>query len=248
VFADDLDGVVARAQTAGVRSALCIVSADEADEIARAARVREAWPEVRFAAGVHPHRAAFLAGRPADAPAAVSIACREVGALAIGEIGLDYHYDFAPREVQREVFAAQLALAGSLGLPVVIHSRKAMDDTAAILRQATPAVAGVMHCFTGTLDEAREALDLGLLVSLAGIVTFPRAGTLRDVAAFVPADRLLLETDAPFLAPVPYRGKRNEPAWVVQTLAAVAAIRSTTSEGLGEAVVSNFRRLVGQQR
>ena len=128
---------------------------------------------------------------------------------------------------QRDVFAAQVELAGSLGLPVIIHTREAMTDTVAVLRDAATAVRGVMHCFSGTRDDARLALDLGFYISLAGIVTFPKAGALREVAQFVPEDRLLVETDAPFLAPVPHRGKRNEPAWVVETLHALADTRGT---------------------
>ena len=206
---------------------LCILSADEPDEVERGEVVRAAWPAVRFAAGVHPHRAGAFAGTRGRCGATASRhACDRVGAVAIGEIGLDYHYDFAPRDVQRAVFAAQIDARGrSRGLPVVIHTREATDDTIAVLRKAGPARPGVMHCFSGTLDEARQALDLGFYISLSGIVTFPKAESLREVARFVPDDRLLVETDAPFLAPVPHRGKRNEPAWVARD-AEVACRRS----------------------
>lgn len=242
-FAGDLPDVVARARAAGVMSLLCILSADEPDEVARAAVVRAAWPEVRFAAAVHPHRAGPYAGRAADAAAATREAALTTAAAALGEMGLDYHYDFAPRQVQREVFAAQLALARALDRPIVIHTREATDDTLDLIREAH--VRGVMHCFTGTVDEARRALDLGLYISLSGIVTFPKGEALRDVARHVPADRLLVETDAPFLAPVPYRGRRNEPAWVVESLRAVAAARGETLDALAGRIASNFDALFG---
>jgi TatD DNase family protein len=165
-----------------------------------------------------------------------------VSAVAVGEIGLDYHYDFSPRAVQQAVFEAQVELAVARGLPVIIHTREATDDTMAVLQRAR-GVTGVMHCFTGTLDEARRALDLGFHISLSGIVTFPRADALRDVARFVPEDRLLVETDAPFLAPVPHRGRRNEPAWVVETVKAVAATRRVAATDLAVTVVRNFQML-----
>jgi TatD DNase family protein len=161
-------------------------------------------------------------------------------------MGLDYHYDFAPRDVQREVFEAQTSLAVELGLAVVIHTREAAEDTFAVLRGYGPGrIAGVMHCFTGTLAEARESLDLGFYVSISGIATFPRSAELREVAAFVPADRLLLETDAPFLAPIPHRGKRNEPAWVAETYRRIAEVRNVNAGTLAEQVTENFHRLFG---
>ena len=244
VFADDLDAVTARAREAGLGRALCILSADEPAEVDRAGVVRSAWPEVLFAAGIHPHRAGAYAERPDDAAAVTAAAIDRVGAVAIGEIGLDYHYDFATPAVQQEVLAAQLDLASSRRLPVVIHTREAAADTWQVLRRF-PAVSGVMHCFTGTRDEAREALDLGFYISLSGILTFPKATALREVAAFVPEDRLLIETDAPFLAPVPFRGRRNEPAWVTHTLAALADARRTAVEPLASRVAANFDRLAG---
>ena len=159
-------------------------------------------------------------------------------------MGLDYHYDFAPRDVQREVFTAQAALAIELNLPVIIHTREAADDTFDILK-AHDRITGVMHCFTGTLDEARRALDLGFYISLSGIATFPKSEALREVARLVPADRLLVETDAPFLAPIPHRGKRNEPAWVMETLRAVAATRGADADACAAQIIRNFRTLFG---
>jgi TatD DNase family protein len=247
-FASDLPEVVARARAAGLSAVVCILSADEPKEVARAAVVSAAWPAVLYATGVHPHRAAAYAGRAADAAAVTRQSALAVGAVAIGEIGLDYHYDFAPRDVQREVFAAQVALAVELAKPVVIHTRLATEDTMAVLREGgaggSGGVRGVMHCFSGTPDEARQALDLGFYISLAGIVTFPKADSLRDVARLVPVDRLLVETDAPFLAPVPHRGRRNEPAWARVTLETIARLRGMPFDELSTHVAANVRALM----
>jgi TatD DNase family protein len=247
-FQDDLAEVVARAQAAGIARALCILSADEPDEVARAEAVAGAWPAVSFAAAIHPHRSGPYGGRADEAARVTEAAVRAAGAVAVGEIGLDYHYDFSPPAVQRDVFAAQASLAVALGLPVVIHTREATDDTLAVLRETGAGARGVMHCFTGTVDEARRALDLGMFISIAGIVTFAKAESLREVARFVPPDRLLVETDAPFLAPVPHRGTRNEPAFVVRTLAAVAAARGLDVDAAGALVRRNFDAFVDTPR
>lgn len=245
-FASDLEAVVDRARAAGLVRALVILSADEPDELKRAERVAGLWPAVRFAAGVHPHRAGACAGGAAGAVQATQAAADHLGAVAVGEIGLDYHYDFAPRDVQRAVFAAQVELAVRDERPVVVHTREAATDTLAVLDEAGRGrVRGVMHCFTGTRDEARESLDRGLLISLSGILTFPKATALREVAAFVPSDRLLVETDAPFLAPVPHRGGRNEPAWVIETLATLAGIKGVAPAVMAAQVAANFEALVG---
>ncbi|MEO8482313.1 MAG: TatD family hydrolase [Acidobacteriota bacterium] len=245
-FAGDLDAATTRAMAAGVSSALCILSADEREEVARVPVVRAAWPAVRFAAGVHPHRSGSFAGRVTDAIDTLTAAIAASAAVVVGEIGLDYHYDFAPKNVQRDVFAAQVDVAVSRGLPVAIHTREATVDTLDVLRRAGSALRGVMHCFSGSVDEARECLDLGFHLSISGIVTFPKGGNIREVAAFVPVDRLLVETDAPFLAPVPHRGKRNEPGWVAETLRAVAAARRMEPEALAEVICANFERLVAR--
>jgi TatD DNase family protein len=243
-FVPDLEAVVERAAAAGLTTALCILSADEPDELGRAATVARAWPAARFAAAIHPHRAGAYAGRTAETAQVTRTAAAGTEAIAVGEIGLDYHYDFSPREVQQAVFSEQLRVALDLDLPVIIHSREATEDTAAILRESGQGrIRGVMHCFTGSLDEARIALDLGFYISLAGILTFPKAGALREVAQFVPADRLLVETDAPFLAPVPHRGKRNEPAWVVETLAALAVARAQPITGMAAQIARNCEAL-----
>jgi TatD DNase family protein len=158
----------------------------------------------------------------------------------VGEIGLDYHYQFAPRPVQHAVFRAQIRLARELELPIVIHTREAEDDTIAILRDEGSGVRGVLHCFTGSPRLAAEGLALGLHISFAGIVTFPKAGNLRDIARTIPADRLLCETDSPYLAPTPYRGKRNEPAWVFRVAEELANVRGVPVDALRAGMHANF--------
>ena len=244
-FDADRADVVSRAVAAGVHRGLCILTAGDPDEAERGRRLGALWPEVRFAIGVHPHVAGRYAGR---ADEAVTIVREAIAATpqvrAVGEIGLDYHYDFSPRDVQREVFRRQVALARELKLPVVIHTREATDDTFAILgEEGRGEVAGVFHCFSGDAAMARQALDLGFHVSFAGIVTFPKAEGVREAARVVPAERLLVETDAPYLAPVPYRGKRNEPAYVALTVDALARTRGEAPGRVAAAVASAFETL-----
>ena len=244
-FTADLDDVIGRARAAGLRHALVILGADDAQELARADGLAARWEGIRFSIGVHPHNAGAFADDPAAAAARVEaqLDARPL-ARAIGEIGLDYHYDFSPRAAQQAVFAAQIRLARQRGLPLVIHTREADADTFRILdEEAASGVGGVFHCFTGTKEAAHQALDRGFHISLAGIVTFPRAQQLREVASMVPLDRLLVETDSPFLAPVPFRGRRNEPAHVLRVIEAVAGLRGSTPEAVAEAVLANFTRL-----
>jgi TatD DNase family protein len=245
-FKGDLPEVIDRAKEAGVERAMCILAAADQEESRAATSVRRLWPGIRVAVGVHPHQAGQFAGRAEEVAGIVSAAVAAEGASAVGEIGLDYHYDFSPPDTQHAVFSAQVSLARTLGLPVVIHTREATDDTFRILRHAGESlVRGVFHCFTGDVAMARTALDLGFHISIAGIVTFPRSAEIREVAAFVPADRLLIETDAPYLAPVPHRGKRNEPAFVARVLEGVAALRGVPGEALREQLVLNFDALLG---
>jgi TatD DNase family protein len=244
-FAADLPDVVARAKAAGVSRALVILAAEDQDEIARAQTVIEAWPECRFAAGVHPHNARAF---ESDAEASAAAVAKRLDALpearAVGEIGLDYHYDFSPREVQHAVFRAQIRLALSRDLPVVIHTREAEDDTLRILsEEGRGKLRGVFHCFTGDADAAARALGTGFLISIPGVATFPKAEALRQAAAGAPADRLLIETDSPYLAPVPYRGRRNEPAYVAKVAEQLAAVRGTSAADIGEQTDRNFDRL-----
>ena len=243
-FRADLEAVVTRAKEAGLAGALVILAAGDEAEAARARKVREAWPAVRFATGVHPHNAGTFAGRPEDAAATTAGHAEAFAACAVGEIGLDYHYDFAPRDVQHDVFAAQLAVAKRLDRPVIIHTREATDDTFEILARAG-GVRGVFHCFTGDAAMARRALDIGFHVSFSGIMTFPKADAIREAAKLVPDDRLLVETDSPYLAPVPFRGKRNEPAHVARVVDALAAVRGASPASVAERTSLNFDGLFG---
>lgn len=245
VFAPDLDDVIARAREGGVERALVILAAGDAKEAAQAVRVSTLWPEVRFAIGVHPHQAHDFAAKP---DVAGEIVRRQIAdtpdARALGEIGLDYHYDFSPRAVQQQVFRSQVRAARELNRPVVIHTREADADTIDILQQdGGGQLTGVLHCFTGGPALARAGLDLGFYISLAGIVTFPKAAELRETVRAVPLDRLLTETDSPFLAPVPHRGSRNEPAHVAHVVAKLAELYSVTAADLARRTAANFHTL-----
>ena len=244
-FIADLDAVVARARAAGVSRALVILGAADDAELARADTVLRAWPECRFAVGVHPHHAKAFAADPQAAAKKVALALDALPmARAIGEIGLDYHYDFSPRQVQHEVFRAQLRLAASRDLPIVIHTREAEDDTLRILREeGGDRLRGVFHCFTGDSAAARRALETGFLLSVPGVVTFPKAEALRQAAVAVPDKCLLVETDSPYLAPIPHRGKRNEPAYVAKVVDQLAAARGVSAADIGQQTDRNFDRL-----
>ena len=243
-FTADLGDVVARARTAGLERALVILAADDHAEVEQAGAVTRLWPDVRFSVGVHPHAAGAFASDPAAASRLTEGGLSREGVRAIGEIGLDYHYDFAPRDVQQAVFRAQICLARARQLPIVIHTREAEDDTFRILAEENAGdVGGVFHCFTGDRAMATRALDCGFHVSLSGIVTFPKALELHEVARMIPADRLLVETDSPFLAPVPFRGKRNEPAHVVLVAEAVARLRNVASQDIALTATENFTKL-----
>jgi TatD DNase family protein len=246
-FASDLDDVVRRAKGAGVESALVVLAAGDSDEAAQAARVHSLWPAVRFGIGVHPHSARDCSEDPQRAAEMVRHQYAGTrGACAIGEIGLDYHYDFSPRQTQRAVLAAQIQLALEVERPVIIHTREADADTIDMLRSdGGGRLRGVLHCFTGGPSLAKAGLDLGFYISVAGIITFPRASDLRDTVRAVPLDRLLIETDSPFLAPVPHRGKRNEPAYVARVAEALAELHGTSARAVAESTTANFLALFG---
>jgi TatD DNase family protein len=245
VFVKDLEEVIGRARAAGLTHALCILAAENTVEAERARALAAIWPALRFGIGVHPHQAGQFEGREADVLAMVrGVVASIPEARAIGEIGLDYHYDFAPKQVQHEVFRLQIRLARELDVPIIVHTREAEDDTLAILRDETGGIVrGVLHCFTGSRKLADEALALGMHISFAGIVTFPKGANVRAVAAEIPADRLLCETDSPYLAPTPNRGKRNEPAWVVRVAEDLAALRQVPLEDLRRQTSANFAAL-----
>ena len=244
-FTSDLEQVIDRAKEAGIERALVILEAGNPKEAAQAERVEQLWPGVRFSIGVHPHQAHQFADDPQRAAAVVREQFAATpSARAVGEIGLDYHYDYSPRDVQHAVFRAQVRLALELDRPVVIHTREADEDTIAILREAGGGdLRGVLHCFTGTDALANAGLALGFYISLAGILTFPKAESLRQTARRVPLDRLLTETDSPFLAPVPYRGKRNEPAYVARVVETLAEVHQAPVGDLALRTASNFHAL-----
>ncbi len=244
-FTDDLEAVVARARAAGLERVMTILEAGDPVEAERAAQLERLWPECRVAIGVHPHSAANFADDPRRAADYVQEqVAATASARAVGEIGLDYHYDYAPRDVQQQVFRAQVALARAIELPIVIHTREADVDTLAILREPGPgALTGVFHCFSGTADLARAALDLGFYLSFSGIVTFNRAEALREIARLAPLDRLLVETDSPFLAPIPHRGRRNEPALVTHVVAMLASLHGRPVEDVAAQTTTNYHRL-----
>ncbi|MYN65956.1 MAG: TatD family deoxyribonuclease [Acidobacteria bacterium] len=249
-FAADLGAVIERARTAGVDGALCILDALNDDEARRADGVAAAWPNAAFAIGVHPHQAGAVEDAAGGLEGVASFVRRlldaRAGACAVGEIGLDYHYDFAPPRTQIDVFRRQIALARDLTLPIVVHTREADADTVdAIRAEGGGDVQGVFHCFTGDAAFARRALDLGFHVSFSGIVTFRNATAIREAAAIVPAERLLAETDAPYLSPVPYRGRRNEPARVAQVIDTLSEVRGEDRADIVEATRRSYHGLFG---
>lgn len=239
VFNDDRTDVLARAREAGASGIVCIgeslAAADRARELAE---LHEGF--VWWTAGVHPHDAAFFdASR--DIPALRD--ALSTGAVAVGECGLDYHYDNSPRDRQIAAFRAQLDLALAANRPVVVHTRDAEPDTAAIVTEAgRSGVTGVLHCYTGSHDLARAALEVGWFISFSGIITF-RKWTDDALLRLVPDDRLLVESDAPYLAPAPHRGRRNEPAWVIKVVERLAQTRGTRADLLGAVVSINARTL-----
>jgi TatD DNase family protein len=241
-FDEDRDAVVGRALEAGVETMVSIGTGDGPPDLEVAVRLAEKYPSVLATVGVHPH----------DAKLAVDDTCKRLEQLlkhprviALGEIGLDYHYDHSPRDVQKAIFIDQLAVARDAGVPIIIHTRSAWDDTFEILEKywKPSGLPGIMHCFSGGPMEAQRSLEMGFYISFAGVVTFPKSLEIQEAARMVPAERLLVETDAPFLAPVPYRGKRNEPAWVVKTMEYVAGLRNLPSFELASSTSENWKQL-----
>lgn len=239
-LAEEQQAVLERARARGVTAMLNIATRESewADVLATAEREPDVWATV----GIHPHEADQ---HPHVDTAKLVERAQHPRIVGIGETGLDYYYDHSDRQRQQASFRAHIAAAREAGVPIVVHTRDAEDDTAAILRDelGKGAFAGVIHCFTGTAAFARVALDLGFYISISGIVTFKSAKALQEVASTLPLDRLLVETDAPFLAPVPHRGKTGEPAFVADTAAFLAALRGDDLALLQEATARNFHTL-----
>ncbi len=240
-FKDAVEGVLARAREATVSQIITVASTLES---ARASlKLAQEHPELFATAGIHPHDAADA--RPGDMQEVEDLG-RLPAVVAVGETGLDYHYDLSPREKQRELFARHAEMALRLDKPLIIHIREAHDDAVAILKEVRgPEIKGVVHCFTGDLPQARQYLKMGLHISFSGIVTFPKSEQIQEVAAWAPVDRILVETDSPYLAPVPFRGKRNEPSYVVHTGAFVARLRKMEVDELARITSQNTRALFG---
>jgi TatD DNase family protein len=239
-FDPDRDAVMERARAAGVERMMAIGTGGGPPDLEAALRQTERYPFLYATVGVHPHDAAKTSEE-------TFARLRELAAhpkvLAIGEIGLDYHYDFSPRPVQRSVFERQLEIAAGAAKPVVIHTREAWEDTLALVAGAGRPVPGILHCFTGDEWQAREALDRGFYLAFGGVLTFPKSDAVRQAARIAPEDRLLIETDCPYLAPVPHRGKRNEPAFVVEVVRRLAEIRGRPAEEMAEITTRNFEQV-----
>jgi TatD DNase family protein len=239
-FDADREQTIERSLAAGVECMMAIGTGNGPPDLEVAVRQADRYPFMYATIGVHPHDAS-------KATPETWTRLRQLAAhpkvLAVGEIGLDYHYDFSPRDVQRAVFEQQLEIAAESGKPIVIHTREAWDDTLDILRAHWKG-AGIMHCFTGDGAQARQALDLGLHLSFGGVLTFPKAEAVRQAARMAPDDRIVVETDCPYLAPVPHRGKRNEPAFMVETVRRLAEVRGRTAEEIAELTTRNFEQLM----
>ena len=239
----DRDEVITRARDAGVSTMLNVGTGDpHGGAFERAVELAETHSEIYTAVGVHPHDAKLFDDEAAERLVDLAESQRVV---AWGEIGLDYHYDHSPREVQRAVFGRQLSLARELNLPVIIHSREADEDTITILQERLFGYerTGVLHCFGGSLKMAHDAIDLGFYISFAGNLTFKKAADLRDIARQLPLEHLLVETDCPYLTPVPFRGKRNEPARVVETARCLAELHNLEVSEVAGITSENFERL-----
>lgn len=242
-FDDDREAVIERALAAGVEHMMAIGTGNGPPDLEAGVRLADRYPPFYATVGIHPHDAAKAS--PDDFKRLTDLLAHPK-ALAVGEIGLDYHYDFSPRDVQKSAFIQQMEIAAQAKKPIVIHTREAWDDTLALIeRHWTPhGIGGIMHCFSGGPEEARRAIELGFYLSFGGIVTFPKALAVQEVAKSAPRDRILIETDAPYLAPVPKRGKRNEPALMVHTARKLAELRGESYEEIRAATTENFSRLL----
>ncbi len=246
-FDGDREATIIRAREAGVSAILAIGNGETPEALGCAARLADEYDFIYATTGIHPHEAQFASDATYEEMA--GLAGRDK-VIAWGEIGLDYFYEHSPKDIQKQVFVKQMELARVAKLPLVIHCRPsecsddAWIDCLALLREhwLSSGLAGIMHCFTSTWENAKRSLDMGFLISFAGNITFPKAQPIRDVAAKIPLTSVLIETDCPFLAPVPYRGKRNEPAFVAETARQLGALHGISGEELGAGTSDNFRR------
>src|SRR5438270_4247690 len=243
-FADDRDVMLERARAAGVSTLLAIGSGPGPEKLDAAIPLAEQHDWIYATIGTHPHEAKDLT--PAHLQQLSQLA-RHPRVIAYGEIGLDYFYDHSPRDVQQRVFREQMELAAQAKLPIIIHCRDAWADCIGMLEKhwRPTHLGGILHCFTSTLEDAKRGLDMGFMVSFAGNSTYPKAQNLRDVAKALPLENLLIETDSPFLAPQPYRGKRNEPSYVGEVAKAIGSVRNLAAEEIASATAGNFRRFFG---
>lgn len=241
-FADDREAMLERAREAGVGTLLAIGTGPGPEKLDAAIPFAEQHDWIYTSVGIHPHEAKEVTPQHLDELARLA---QHPKVIAWGEIGLDYFYDHSPRDVQATVFRSQMELAREAKLPIIIHCRDAWDDCLALIERhwRPTGLAGILHCFTGTLDHAKRGLELGFLISFAGNSTYPKTQNIRDVAKEIPLDRMLIETDSPFLAPQPYRGKRNEPAYVAEVAKTLATVRNLAPEEIAAATAANFRRL-----
>lgn len=246
LFDVDRAEMIARARAAGVDTMLEIAGSEIGQgSLPDGLKLADEYPFVYAAVGLHPHEASLY---DEALEQELLAATKHHKVIGWGEIGLDYHYDHTPREVQRRVFARQLGMALQVKLPVIIHTREAEDDTIEILKQewtdrGGAAIGGIIHCFTSSQRLADAAVEMGFLISFSGVVTFKKSDDLRAVAKSLPLEKLLIETDCPYLAPVPYRGQRNEPAFVVETAKLLAGLHETSVEEIARVTSHNFRRL-----
>ena len=239
-FDADRKETIERAVAAGVERMLAIGTGDGPPDMEGAIRLAEEYSCILATVGVHPHHAK---NATEETFAHLERLCTHPKVVLLGEIGLDYHYDFSPREAQRDVFVRQLELAARMGMPIAIHTREAWADTMAILREHK-VPGGVFHCFTNGPAEAEQVLELGFYLGFGGVTTFPKSQTLREAVKVTPLERMLIETDAPYLAPTPHRGTRNEPAFLFDTARCIASVRGITLHEVAEATSGNFDRLL----
>jgi TatD DNase family protein len=246
-FAEDRDAVLERARAAGVTALLAIGTGPGPEELDSALPFADQHDWIYATVGIHPHEAKEVTRQHLEE---LEKLAQHAKVIAWGEIGLDYYYDHSPRDVQQKVFRDQMALARRADLPIVIHCREAWADCLAMLEEdwGPTGLGGILHCFSSTLEDARRGIDMGFLVAFGGSLTYPKSQNLRDVAKALPLANILLETDAPYLAPQPFRGNRNEPAYVIEVARALASVRDLPAEEVAAATTGNFRRFFGLAR